>query len=268
VALMSGLAAAMAGGNASEMALGVNAGVNAAQNNQAAQLMVLAQAAARFGQVGWSGLTAEAQVVLARCAAATWCASLPLAGAAVAYVGSAQFVGVQPTGAGAIPNGYGSGQPLPPGRPTVLPVTGAEGANTTTTPGTVVTGGGAPGYESPPFEDNTSTSSTNGPPRGVGPLALSENSYEPSPKHAEGGWGTPMDLPSEIAQRVLDASVLAGRQRYGYYEGRLYEFQDDNAGGWHGYPIPGNEAPVSILRGLRDNGVISNFEYNQMIKGK
>jgi filamentous hemagglutinin len=44
-----------------------------------------------------------------------------------------------------------------------------------------------------------------------------------------------MDLTDDIAQEVLDDSVLAGKSRYGYYAGRLYEFQNDNAGGWHGY---------------------------------
>jgi hypothetical protein len=50
-------------------------------------------------------------------------------------------------------------------------------------------------------------------------------------------------------------------------DGRLYEFQPDNAGGWHGYPIPGNEAPIAVLRGLRDNGAITNAEYNRMRRG-
>lgn len=38
-----------------------------------------------------------------------------------------------------------------------------------------------------------------------------------SPKHTQGGWGTPMDLSDEIAQAVLDRSVVNGRQIYGYY---------------------------------------------------
>ena len=76
-----------------------------------------------------------------------------------------------------------------------------------------------------------------------------------------------MDLDNDTAQQVLDRSVPAGKQRYGYYEGRLYEFQPDNAGGWHGYPIPGNEAPISVLRWLRDSGTITNAEYNRMRRG-
>lgn len=78
--------------------------------------------------------------------------------------------------------------------------------------------------------------------------------------------GTPMDLSNQEAKKVLNDSVQGGKQRYGYSGGKIYEFQPDNVGGWHGYPIPWNEAPVSVLRGLRDNGEINNAEYNKPIK--
>lgn len=35
-----------------------------------------------------------------------------------------------------------------------------------------------------------------------------------------------------------------------------------------GMPIPGYEAPASVLRGLRDSGIISNAEYKRMLKGR
>ncbi len=92
--------------------------------------------------------------------------------------------------------------------------------------------------------------------------------YSPTNKHRKGGWGTEMDLDDTTAAKVLNSSIAAGKQRYGYKNGKLYEFQNDNAGGWYGYPIPGNEAPTSVLRQLRSNGVISNSIYNRMIKGK
>lgn len=57
-----------------------------------------------------------------------------------------------------------------------------------------------------------------------------------------------MDLNDKTAQEVLNASVQGGKQKYGFHEGKLYEFQPDNAGGWHGYPIPGTEAPSSVLK--------------------
>ncbi|MCC8376656.1 hypothetical protein LGZ98_23200 [Photorhabdus kayaii] len=94
------------------------------------------------------------------------------------------------------------------------------------------------------------------------------NEYVPSPKHAPGGWGTPMDLTNSKAQEVLNNSIQGGKQRYGIADGKLYEFQPDNAGGWHGYPIPGNEAPPKVLREFLSRGDISKSEYNKMIKGK
>ncbi len=92
--------------------------------------------------------------------------------------------------------------------------------------------------------------------------------YQPTRKHEKGGWGTEMDLDKKTAQNVLDDSVQAGKQRYGWYNGKLYEFQPDNAGGWHGYPIRGNEAPVSALRDLLSRDVITRAEYTQLIRGK
>jgi hypothetical protein len=75
--------------------------------------------------------------------------------------------------------------------------------------------------------------------------------YIPSPKHAPGGWGTLMDLSNEVAQAVLDKGIVGGRQIYGYYDGKFYEFQSDNAGGFHGYPIPPNEVPPKVLKELQ-----------------
>src|SRR5439155_20049335 len=92
------------------------------------------------------------------------------------------------------------------------------------------------------------------------PNGGSKLKYVPSPKHAAGGWGTPMDLDDATAQSLLDSSIEAGKQRYNYLNGKLYEFQPDNAGGWHGYPIPGTEAPNSVRKALRDAGKISPAE--------
>ncbi|ASA57897.1 hypothetical protein [Vibrio gazogenes] len=95
-----------------------------------------------------------------------------------------------------------------------------------------------------------------------------EVKYAPTDKHRKGGWGTEMDLDDNIAQDVLNNSIQGGKQRYGYYDGKLYEFQADNQGGWHGYPIKGTEAPPSVLKELRDSGEFSNAEYKKLIKGK
>ncbi|MBV8044557.1 MAG: filamentous hemagglutinin [Pluralibacter sp.] len=95
-----------------------------------------------------------------------------------------------------------------------------------------------------------------------------DSNYVPSPKHAPGGWGTPMDLSDSQAQDVLNSSIQGGKQKYGLSDGKLYEFQPDNAGGWHGYPVPGTEVPPKVLREFLARGDISKAEYNKMIKGK
>ena len=48
-----------------------------------------------------------------------------------------------------------------------------------------------------------------------------------------------MPLTDIVAQKVLNCSVQVDgeTQRYGFYDGTLYEFPSDNAGGYHGYPI-------------------------------
>src|SRR6185503_8786496 len=83
--------------------------------------------------------------------------------------------------------------------------------------------------------------------------------YVPSPKHEPGGWGTPMDLNDTTAQAVLNAGVPGpnGKQIYGLHDGRIYEFQPDNVGGFHGYPVPGTEVPPAVLRQWRDQGLIT-----------
>lgn len=77
-----------------------------------------------------------------------------------------------------------------------------------------------------------------------------------------------MDLDDATASDVLNNSIPAGKQRYGFHSVELYEFQPDNTGGWHGYPINGSKAPSSILKTLKSNGIINNSEYNRLMKGK
>ncbi len=50
------------------------------------------------------------------------------------------------------------------------------------------------------------------------------NEYVPSPKHAPGGWGTPMDLTNSKAQEVLNNSIQGGKQRYGIADGNYMSF--------------------------------------------
>lgn len=98
--------------------------------------------------------------------------------------------------------------------------------------------------------------------------------YDPSPKHnpgqpSPGRRGTPMDLSDEDAQQVLDDSIPSGKQRYGYKEGKVYVFQPDGAGGYHGYPQEATQdTPPDVLRKMKERGDISNAEYNKLRKGK
>jgi RHS repeat-associated protein len=92
--------------------------------------------------------------------------------------------------------------------------------------------------------------------------------YTPTKKHEKGGWGTYMPLDDRTAQEVLNNSVSSGKQRYGYKDGQVYEFQPDNAGGYHGYPVKGNEVPPSVLKDFKDKKAITDSEYNKLIKGK
>jgi len=50
------------------------------------------------------------------------------------------------------------------------------------------------------------------------------------------------------------------------HQGRLYVFQSDNAGTFHGYPVSGGEVPSSILRELRDRGDVTHAGYEHLIR--
>ncbi len=101
-----------------------------------------------------------------------------------------------------------------------------------------------------------------------GARSQSQRQYVPSPKHnSQGGWGSPMDLDDNVAQQVLNDGIGFGHQVYGYNEGKVYIFQPDNAGGYHGYNVTGsNRIPVQVLRQWRNDGVITKADYNQMLK--
>ena len=77
-----------------------------------------------------------------------------------------------------------------------------------------------------------------------------------------------MDLSLEQGREALASSVKSGKQRYSYYNGKIYKFQPDNAGGWHGYPVSGKEVPTEVLRDYKTKGIISISEYRRIIKDK
>jgi hypothetical protein len=76
--------------------------------------------------------------------------------------------------------------------------------------------------------------------------------YVPRPKHAQGGFGTLMDLSDEVAQAVLEKGIVSGRQIYGYYDGNFYEFQFDNFVGFHGYPVDENKVPYKVIEHFKN----------------
>lgn len=93
--------------------------------------------------------------------------------------------------------------------------------------------------------------------------------YSPTFKHTKYGFGSKMDLDYNTASEVLNSSTKLGRQRYGYKNGKIYEFQNDNVGGWHGYPIPYSEmgqGGADIVRNWQKSGLMSKAEYNKLIK--
>ena len=101
-----------------------------------------------------------------------------------------------------------------------------------------------------------------------------DEKYEPSPKH-DPKTGYPGASKSNIpdiktGQELLENSYGSSKvkQRYVWYRGKLVEFQPGNDGTWHDYTVDGNEVPTDVLRQMRDDGIITNSEYNKLKKGK
>lgn len=78
--------------------------------------------------------------------------------------------------------------------------------------------------------------------------------YKASPKHRKmgerGEKGTLMDLTDEEGQLALNKSIAHGNQRYSYFNDKFYEFQSDNAGTFHGYPILRKDVPDKVIKKL------------------
>jgi len=87
--------------------------------------------------------------------------------------------------------------------------------------------------------------------------------YEHSPKHRNQGErgkkGTIMDLSDTEAQQVLEQAYvhkwLAGKKYYGYKNDKFYEFQPDNVGSYHGYPVDRNEVPDKVFQKIRSESI-------------
>lgn len=62
------------------------------------------------------------------------------------------------------------------------------------------------------------------------------------------------------AQRLLDASVLAGSKRYAIRDGRAYCAQQHGDDIWHGYPVGWKEVPPTVWLGWKAQGLLSNSD--------
>ena len=79
--------------------------------------------------------------------------------------------------------------------------------------------------------------------------------YNPNPKHEQAGVGgrkgTRLDLSVAEATQLLNdpvncIEVPAKRQFVAVRNGKIYVFQDDNVGGYHGYPVTGQEITTNF----------------------
>jgi len=101
-----------------------------------------------------------------------------------------------------------------------------------------------------------------------------DGKYKPSPKHdPKTGYpgASKSNIPDiETGQELLEDSYGSSKvkQRYVWYRGRLVEFQPGNDGTWYDYTVDGNEVPIDVLRQMRDDGIITNSEYQKLKKGK
>lgn len=99
--------------------------------------------------------------------------------------------------------------------------------------------------------------------------------YVPNPKHdAPGGNISPNPFGNNTmaGQKSLETAYSSAgtKQLYNVYDGKLVKFQPDNAGGYHPYEVinPALEVPTDILRQMKNEGLISNSQYNKWIKNK
>lgn len=92
--------------------------------------------------------------------------------------------------------------------------------------------------------------------------------YVPSAKHAAGGFGTRMDLDPQVAKEVLNRGLLGpnGRQIYSFHDRKIYEFQPDGTGSFHGYPISSRELPTQVLRNMLEGGMIDTPQYRELLR--
>ncbi|EGO64341.1 hypothetical protein, partial [Acetonema longum] len=105
--------------------------------------------------------------------------------------------------------------------------------------------------------------------------AASGRKYVPNPKHDTPGRDispNPFGNNTTAGQKSLETaySSSGNKQLYNVHDGKLVKFQPDNAGGFHPYEVinPAAEVPTDVLRQMKNDGLISNAQYNKWIKNK
>lgn len=97
--------------------------------------------------------------------------------------------------------------------------------------------------------------------------------YDPSPKHAKGGWGSDNPIQTnEEGQELLDTGYVDGKQIFNITKnGDIVKFQPDNTpnNGFHSYGVTKpRDIPPNILKKMLSDNRITRAEYNKFRKGK
>lgn len=97
--------------------------------------------------------------------------------------------------------------------------------------------------------------------------------YEPNPRHNDpwqrGRRGTLCPrLPDRLPQQLLDGSVLHGRRRYAFHDGRAYCAREHRPGFWHGYPVGWMEVPARLRHDWVRGGSVSRSDVDRYWEGR
>ena len=101
-----------------------------------------------------------------------------------------------------------------------------------------------------------------------------KRTYVPSPKHDEGGWGSPNPISSiKEGQKLLDTGISDGKQIYNITShGEIVKFQPDNTpnNGYHSYVVDScpRDIPPTVLKSFLNLGKIDEKTYRKYIKNK
>ena len=76
--------------------------------------------------------------------------------------------------------------------------------------------------------------------------------YESNPKHSDPsqpgrrGARCPASVTAEVAERLLQTSLLVRSKRYAVLEGQAFCAQEHRRGVWHGYPVGWKQVPHDV----------------------